>query len=154
MRFLLAAAGIGAAILLVSVFAITLASGGGKPMFQATTYDELLALPEADRMIAAVQCEEAALVNRGSRSERALLTVRVLHGAENVKYEAPMRLTRYTQGDTLMKRGEVYLVVAYRGEWLPAWNLVDLKPVDRADAAAALHSALDELAARLKGKKP
>jgi hypothetical protein len=154
MRMRIVLAGAGAAIFVAALFVTVLASGGGKSMFQGTTYDEVIALPEGDRMIAAVQCEEASIVNRGSRSERVVITTRLLHGAESVKYEAPLRLTRYTQGNTLMKPGEVYLVVAYRGEWLPAWNLVEFKAVARADAPAGLRTALNELAARIEGKKP
>jgi hypothetical protein len=153
-RAVLSAATAGAALFIAALFATALAAGGGKSMFQDTTYEELRYLPESDRMIAAVQCDETALVNQGSRSERVLITVRVLAGADGVKYEAPLRLTRYAQGDKLMKPGETYVVAAYRGEWLPAWNLVDYKLVDRSGAAAAVRAARDELAARAQGNKP
>lgn len=119
-------------------------------MFKETTYEELTALAPADRMIAAVRCEATSLHDRGSRSERVLLTTRLLAGADKIAFDAPLRFTRYTQGDALMKVGDVYLIAAYRGEWLPAWNLVEHVALDAANAAAAIGAAQAELAARGK----
>ena len=45
-------------------------------MFQATTYDELAAVPESERMIAVVQCEDAVIESRGSRRERVTITTK------------------------------------------------------------------------------
>jgi hypothetical protein len=111
------------------------------------TYEELSLYDAADRAILAVRCEKIEFASRQTRRERVILETRIVAGFPG-KHEHQFLLSRFSQGDPLMKVGQTYLVAAYRGEWLPAWNLIEYAALDPAVAERAVKAAIEELKRR------
>jgi len=116
------------------------------------TYEELLLFSPTERVVLAVRCEKTQFVHRRTRSERVILQTVVVAGPPE-RLEKPFSLSRFSQGDPLMKVGQTYLVAAYRGEWLPAWSLVEWVPVDPDEAAQAVKLAAAEVEKRAAGQR-
>jgi hypothetical protein len=93
------------------------------------TFNELSMFAENDRGILAVRCVKVETVNAGSRSERVILHVEIVAG-DSDRFTKPFTLTRFSQKDPIMKTGVTYLVAVYRGEWAPAWSLIESIQVD------------------------
>ncbi|MDD2735385.1 MAG: hypothetical protein PHF56_15715 [Desulfuromonadaceae bacterium] len=112
--------------------------------FLEQTYEEILAYMQTDRIIAVITCEGIEFVNSGTRSERVVLSTRIVAPASAAVLNKPFVLTRFSQNNPIMKVGQTYLIAAYKGEWAPAWCLVEALSVDSASASEALHSAITE----------
>ncbi len=112
----------------------------------AETLDELLLFER--RAVAVVKCRGAEIINQGTRSERVILDTVVVSVGDG---EPPgeLQITRYTQGDPLMRRGETYLVGVFSdGQWDPSWSLAALVPVPEGQAQEAARAAGRDLRER------
>ena len=109
------------------------------PMLSQQTIQTLQLFPK--HLVAVVVCTGYEFKDQGTRSERVVISARGIAGVEG-----PIQLTRYTQGDPLMKASQTYLIAAYDdGEWAPAFSLVEWHPVSTGDANEALTRAQAQL---------
>lgn len=94
------------------------------------------------RLVAAVRCDEARFEHKGTRSERVQLSTTVV-AAEGLQAGTSISLSRFTQGDPLLRPGQVYLVAGYDdGSLSPAFTLVEWLPIAPGDARTAVTTAL------------
>jgi hypothetical protein len=133
-----------AALTIVAAFASCAPKPEAKVKLKDQTYAELLLYPAADRVILAGRVGKTAFVQRGSRSERVIIDVSVLAGTPELTGKA-VALTRFSQGDPIVKVEKTYLFAAYRGEWSPAWALVEAVPIEESNAQAEVKAATEEL---------
>ena len=117
-------------------------------MLSQSTYDELLGMGESDRLIAVVRCDATEVLSRGTRRERVQLRTTVVAGTADADAGQSVLFVRFAQANTLMQPGKLYLTAAYRGEWVPAWSLVEWRQLAETEADAALNAARQGLAAR------
>ena len=122
-------------------------SGGGEEILKESTYQELMAYGKDERMVAVVRCAAATVRGKGLRSERVELQTTMVFAVGSFAAGQTLVLTRYTQSDPVMEVGRTYLVAAYRGEWLPAWSLVEARPIASGEAEQAVRAASAKLAA-------
>ncbi|MBP9086641.1 MAG: hypothetical protein KBG15_11020 [Kofleriaceae bacterium] len=120
------------------------------PMFSPTTFQELHAVATADRLLAVVRCNDATITAPGSRSERHDFRTTALHisalASAGLMIHHELQLTHFAQGATAMKRGQLYLIAAYREAANSPLNLVQAIAVDAASADAALKNGEREAA--------
>lgn len=124
-------------------------SGAQTVKLKDQTYDELLEYSTSDRAILAGVAEKTSFVRQGSRSERVIIETTVIAGPPTLVGQH-LQLTRFAQRDPGVKLGTTYLFAAYRGEWAPAWGLVEAIPVDARDAQTEVTAATEELLRRAK----
>lgn len=114
------------------------------------TYESLLAYDPADRMIVAVTCKGKHLTFQGTRSQRITLDTQIVAGPGKDK---PFQFSGFWQQKPVYKVGKFYLVAAYRGEFLPAWNLVEAVEISPDQAESAVRATTEELQQRAASQK-
>jgi hypothetical protein len=114
------------------------------------TYESLLAYDPANRMIVAAKCNGTSLSFKGSRSQRITLDTQIVAGPGKGK---PFQFAGFWQQKPVYTVGKIYLVAAYKGEFLPAWNLVEAVEISPDQAESAVQSATAELQRRSAAQK-
>lgn len=121
--------------------------------FKDSTYSSLLSVPEGDRTILVGRAEKITFVRQGSRSERVVIDIHVIAGAET-SVGRSVQFTKYSQNQPVVVLGSDYVIAGYRGEWAPALQLVEALPLGEQNGQAVLNSVINELMRFAKARSP